>query len=136
MVKKFDSKIILWIVGILFVMSLFPGEGTKAASQQAVVNTDYTCTQATDCPTCIRLPVDINTSKAVEEFTFLEELAYAQCTAGTCELSEYCIVWDCGNAENCQEVKQTLLDNTIGKLQENPMYAIFGILLIVAYFML
>lgn len=132
MAKK---NIIIWVIIVLFALSILPGEGQKAADQQAIVATEYSCIDDTDCPTCVGGFVTIN-STVEEDFTFLEELAYAQCDNGYCRLSEYCLIWDCGNVEECISVKQTILDNTVVKFQENPIWLLAIIGLIVAYLML
>lgn len=146
MAKKLPKNWLIWLVGLLFVMSVMPGEGEKAANQQAIIATDYTCTEDTDCPTCVGGFTEINGSIAEEDFTFFEEIAYAKCEAGTCRLSEFCIVWDCpagsttlnatGGIVPCESVKQTLLDNTIAKLRDNPALFLGLIALIAALFML
>lgn len=134
--KKLPKNILIWAVGILFIMSIYPGQGEKAASQQAIISTDYTCTEDTDCPTCVGGFTEINESILVEDFSFFEEIAYAKCETGTCQLSEFCIVWDCGTDLSCESVKQTLLDNTIAKLRDRPIVFLGIVGLIIAMLML
>lgn len=133
--KKLPKNWLLWIIGALFVMSMMPGEGTKASDQQTIVASKYTCTTKDDCPSCVLGGIveyqEINT-------TFFGELSYAECVGGVCELSDACIIWDCPPTADpeCKSVKQTILDNTIGKVNENPKLFFIGALFIVAFFML
>ena len=130
---KFDKNILLWIVGALFIMSVMPGEGTKAASQQAIVSTNYICNVKEYCPKC----VGAGLAKA-NATAFPGELSYADCIDSRCELSEYCLVWDCGNSQlfngtgnaPCKSVKRTLLDNTLVKVNQHPALLFFGLIFI------
>lgn len=146
--KKFKLKRehIVWLIGALFVMSIWPGTGTKALDQQAIVQTDYACSVPSDCPVCAGGLFGINESKTEAELSFTEELSYASCVGGTCRLTDLCIVWECppgsthldveGNVIPCTSIKQTLLDNTISKMNENPMLFIGGALAIGAFLLL
>jgi hypothetical protein len=111
-------------------MSITPGEGTKVSDQQALVATDYTCSVDEDCPVCIGAGFE------VEESEFLQELNSKRCIAGSCELSDACLIWDCGNAGECQSIKQTVLDNTVGRLNNNPIIFLLIVGLIIAFIML
>ena len=135
------KNLLLWAIGILFVMSFLPGTGTKAANQQAIVATEYTCSANTDCPVC--------TGAGIEKFnetdpTFLGELSYANCvkpsgsSTGVCHLSDACLVWDCPNgaSSNCKSIKKTILENTFGLVNKNPLLLIGIIALVVVYFIL
>lgn len=134
---KLNRNMLLWIVGILFIMSVMPGEGTKAASQEAIVSTDYTCNIDSDCPKCVGKGLaDANAT------AFPGELSYAACVNHRCDLSEYCLVWDCGNSQlangtsspiACKSVKRTLLDNTLVKLNQHPMWLFIGAGLLIAF---
>lgn len=136
MAKKFNKNILLWVIGILFVMSVMPGQGEKIAGDtQAITQSDIACTQDTDCPTCLGKGLsDFNESDP----TFLGELSFSECNnEGFCDLSEFCITWSCGDTqENCESVKQTILDNTILKLRDNPMLTLLIGAAVVAFFML
>lgn len=133
--KKLPKNWLMWAIGILFVMSVMPGEGSKAANQQAIVATQYSCTVDTDCPKCVGGGlIDYNASSS----NFLGELSYADCLEGVCQMSDACLIWDCptGADPSCQSIKQTLLDNTFVKFNDNPMLLILTLGLVVAYFML
>ena len=135
MAKRFEinNKRLMWVIAILFVMSMMPGEGTKAADQQAIVDSTYTCSVDEDCPVCVGAGlVDYNETDP----GFLGELSYSECSGGTCQLSDACLVWDCGEAGDCDSIKQTLLDNTIGRFNDNPTGLIILIGLIIAFLML
>ena len=123
----------MWIVGILFVMSVMPGDGTKAADQQAIVMSEYTCTADKDCPVCV--------GGGIEKFnesdqTFLGELSASQCVNNACVLSDACLIWDCGNAADCNSIKKTLLDNTIERANDNPSLLLLGGGIIAAFMLL
>lgn len=135
MAKKFKlpKNAMLWVIGILFAMSVIPGNGEKAADQQAIVVSDYICTTSADCPVCVGAGLfEVNETLGTD-LPFGQELSYAECVAGKCEMSEYCLVWDCpadsmletedGNVA-CSSIKQTVLDNTIGRLSGNPLLII------------
>ena len=118
----------LWIIGILFVMSIMPGEGTKASSQQALVESNYICTSDSQCPKCVGGGI-ISINESNTDPGFLEELSYGKCIEGKCQLSDACLIWDCpvGSDATCKSVKQTLLDNTIGRMNDNPI-SLFGLI--------
>ncbi len=141
---KLPKNWIIWLVGIFFIMSVMPGEGTKAEDNQAIVATEYLCSTVDDCPKCTGGGL-IEFNETAEEHGFFEELSFSDCVNGKCELSDACIVWDCPEGAEletddgpvpCESVKQTLLDNTIGRFNENPVMFLLIIGLIVAYFML
>ena len=140
---------LIWAIGILFVMSIMPGEGTKAANQEAVTESEYICNLDTECPTCVGGYSSIPAGTLESNLTFFEELAYAKCdtTINRCRLSEYCLVWGCpegsyrvnetGGANiPCVSVKQTLLDNTINKMSANPKLFLGAVVLIAIWLML
>lgn len=137
--KKLPKNLMLWIIGILFIMSVFPGQGTKAANQQALVMQDYSCETDTDCPKCVGGGIIAYNES---DSNFFGDLSYAKCDAEKkkCILSDACLVWDCGDKQTqdgtCNSIKKTLLDNTIVKFNENPWIILFIIGLIVAFFML
>lgn len=133
MPKKFKREWLIWGVLILFAMSVMPGEGTKATDQQAIVETKYICETDEDCPTCIGGGL-IKYNET--EPSFFGELSYADCLNGKCWLSDTCLIWDCGEVEDCKSVKQTILDNTLAKINQRPGLLFAGILLAIAYFML
>lgn len=130
MEKKYNW--IIWVVLAFVAMNFIPGEGTKAADQQAIVSTQYSCATAADCPVCVMSGI------AEANTTGLGQFSYSACTGGKCQLTEYCVVWDCppSASSNCQSVKRTLLDNTLGKLNQNPWYLVIAIGLIAALVML
>lgn len=142
MAKKLPKNLWLWVVGILFVMSVMPGEGTKAASQQAIVATEYICNEDADCPVCVGGGfIEYNES----DDNFLGELSYAKCVDSKCELSDACVIWECpsgstrdvdGEIIPCKSVKQTILDNTIGKFNDSPAILLLIVGLVLAYIML
>ena len=119
--KKYNK--VMWIVLAVFAMGIIPGTGFKADDKQAlVVSKDITCGTYKDCPTCMGGFGERTGAALVENATIFDELAYSQCVGGKCELSEYCISWSCGtDTVHCKSVKQTILDNTIAKLQNNPI---------------
>ena len=130
-----NKNIIVWIVGILFIMSIMPGEGEKIdETQQSMVDTIYTCDTSSDCPKCV--------GGGIEEFnasdpSFLGELGHATCEREVCQLSDACLIWDCGNTQaECSSVKQTLFDNTIGKFNESPGLFVAILALFAIYLML
>lgn len=140
---KISKTQVLWLIGILFVMSVTPGEGTKVSDQQALVTTDYLCTTVDDCPTCVGGGIyDYNATDP----SFLGELSYVECVGGRCEMSDACLIWSCppsaqklnttGGLVDCESVKQTILDNTIQKFNENPVILLLIIGAIVAFIML
>jgi len=144
--KKIPKNWLIFLVGILFVMSLIPGEGKKALSQEAIIATDWECNTALDCPICVGGFGNV-TGIPESDLSFFEELAYAKCdNNGKCRLSEYCLIWDCpentfrvnetGGRVECSSVQRTLLDNTLVKFNENPKLIFGVILLIIVYFML
>lgn len=119
-------------------MSIMPGEGNKASDQQAIVTTEFSCSKDTDCPTCVG-GLDFlaaNETKPTDEFTFIEELAYGKCENSKCQLSDSCLIWDCGTVEDCNSIKKTVLDNTVEKINKRPGLLIFAIIVGVAFFML
>lgn len=118
---KFNSRNAALIVLILFAMSIMPGEGSKAASQQAIKATEFTCQTNDDCPVCVGSGL-VNDSEL-----------NAQCISNECFLSDACLIWDCGTAEDCRSVKSTLLDNTVGRFNENPVLFIVAIGFILAF---
>src|SRR3990167_5123685 len=127
MVAK-QSKGLLVFVVILFIASVLPGQGTKAANQQAIMATEYTCQKTADCPVC----VGAGLAEPGQE-GFLQELSYSQCVQGKCQLSDACLIWDCGKSGNCNSIKQTLFDNTFVKLRDNSFILIVIILGLVGY---
>jgi hypothetical protein len=162
--KQLPKNWLIWLVGILFVMSVMPSNGTKANDQQAIITSEYICSSDDDCPRCIGGYADI-TGILEENLTFYEELAFGVCdtSKNRCRLSEYCLVWDCPKSAaletdkecvtaadckegetcpsgkcvaQCQSVRRTLLDNTIGKVRQNPKIFLFIGLGLIAYFML
>jgi hypothetical protein len=135
METRLKSKNLIWIFAILLFMSIYPGTGYKAESQQAIVSTDLPCTTYKDCPTCVGGFMEHKEYDPLNR-TIFQELSYAKCDGGVCKLSEYCVYWNCGTQANCTSVKQTLLDNTVGKIQQNPMYLVGIIGLIVVFLML
>jgi len=135
-IKNIKKEHIIWIVGILFFMSIYPGQGTKAVDQQAIVVTDNMCAVDTDCPVCVGGFAKLNDTVKEDELTFFQELSYAKCVSGKCRLSEYCLVWDCGKSAGCDSVKQTLLDNTLSRLNENPALTLGIVALVVALLLL
>jgi hypothetical protein len=149
-VNKMETKLpknwLIWVIGILFVMSVYPGEGTKAADQQAIIESEYGCSVDTDCPSCVGGFADIPVGALETNLTFYEELAYADCVNSRCRLSEYCLIWNCPSGSvkinatlgesPCISVKQTLLDNTIRKASDNPKLFLGVIILVVVYLLL
>lgn len=137
MANKDIGKKLVWIIAIIALMAFIPGEGTKPVQdQQAIKQSDYSCSSDVDCPTCVGGWFGIEEGKAMEEFTILDELAYSKCESGRCMLSDWCLEWDCNNAAGCYSVKQTLLDNTLGKIKNNPELLLALIAFIVVYLML
>lgn len=130
---KFKQKWLIWIIFGVFLLNFIPGTGFKMpGSQQAIVASEFTCSQDSDCPTCVG-------AQFVDEdpATFPGELGVSYCSAGKCQLSEYCIVWDCGDTQqNCDSIRQTILDNTFLRFQQNPTMFILLILGVVAWVML
>lgn len=141
---KITQTQMLVVIGILFFMSVLPGEGTKVADQQALVTTDYLCTTVDECPTCVGGGIsEFNASDP----TTLGELSFTECIEGRCKMSDACLIWDCptgaaklnvsgGAAEECKSVKQTILDNTIQRFNENPVILLLIIGAIVAFVLL
>ena len=147
LMKKLPENWLMWAIGILFVMSIMPGQGIKAADQQAIIETDYLCSVSTDCPVCVGGFADA-TGILESNLTFFEELAYAKCdNNGKCRISEYCLVWGCptgsyrtnesGGANiPCKSVKTTVLDNTLMKVNENPKLFLGIVVLFIVWLML
>jgi hypothetical protein len=133
------QHILVYIVLGLFAMNFIQGMGFKAANQQAVKTyTDFSCTTYKDCPTCVGGFSGQSNTYDTSNMTIFDELSYANCVSGKCQLSEYCITWDCGTqpASVCPSIKQTLYDNTIAKIQANPMILLFVVAGLIAYLML
>lgn len=135
MAKDNRQMILIAVIGVLFAMSIIPGQGIKAGNQQAMISyEEYPCTTNADCPTCV--------GGGIEEYnvsnpTYLGELSGGYCSAGKCVLSDSCLIWSCPESQaDCKSVKQTLLDNTIGKFNQNPMLLVLIIGLIIAFLML
>jgi Na+-transporting methylmalonyl-CoA/oxaloacetate decarboxylase beta subunit len=122
------NPILLVIVSLLFVLSIIPGQGTKAANQQAIVGTEYTCTSSKDCPVCVGSGIEKKDTES-----FLYELNSRTCVNGKCQQSDACLVWDCGNVAGCNSIKQTILDNTIVKINKYPIIIFLAIFLILIY---
>jgi hypothetical protein len=120
----------IWFIVLiaLFAMSVIPGDGNKATSQQAIVDTTYTCTAAADCPTCVGAGI-----KTEDTEGYLAELNSKTCVGGVCQQSDACLVWDCGKAGGCNSIKQTILDNTIQKFNMYPFVLIGLIALLLVY---
>lgn len=143
---KFDTNKIIVLIALLFIASMIPcdylgsciGNGTKAADQQAIVSTEYTCATDKDCPSCAGGGIVKYNETATGASGFFGELSYAKCVSGVCQLSDSCLVWQCGNSNTttCHSLKQTLLDNTLTKVNQHPGMLILGIILIALYFML
>lgn len=138
---KFKPNRLIWVIAFFFIMSILPGEGTKAAGdQQAITQSIYVCEQDTDCPTCVGAGfADIDLEKIEAGEFHLGELSFSECNTevGLCDLSEYCLVWDCGpTQQGCDSIKQTILDNTIVRFQENPILLLGAIGLVVAFIFL
>lgn len=110
--------IVAVIIGILALMTILPGEGTKRTDigNFATVGTDIQCSSNTDCPTCIDEVFSVNKTSV--------------CVSGKCTVPDTCLYWDCGNAEKC--VRQTILDNTIQKFNQYPwiLFALIAVTII------
>ena len=130
------KNLLIGAVLILFTLSVLPGKGNKSESQQAIVSTDYICSDVKDCPKCVGGNiVKYNTTGYMNDTggikDFVGELSYAACIGGRCELSDSCLVWDCprsggilnetGGKSECSSIKQTLLDNTLGFINKYPL---------------
>jgi len=123
-----QTILIIVILG-LFVLTLIPGEGTRASDQQAIVEKDYTCSVDADCPTCVGGIAGTNVS-------FFDELSYAKCVNGKCHLSSSCLNWDCNNAGGCTSIRQSLFDNLIAYFNTHILVLLLMIGLGVAWWQL
>jgi hypothetical protein len=131
MKMKYHKERLIWILVVLFFMSIVPSNGYKAAGDtQAIVGTTFSCQTDTDCPQCIGAGIE-NASTD----TFFGELSHSKCVNGLCSLSDSCVYWDCNNAENCESVKATILQNTVGRFQESPalFLLIIGVILAIIF---
>lgn len=136
--NKLVQNVIIALTVIVLGLMLSPGQGMKAQSQQAIVATDYSCNVDKDCPKCVGGGVvDYN----VSDDGFFGELSYAKCLNKKCQLSDACLLWDCGGVNtvepnSCKSIRQSLLDNTLGKINQNPFMLLLLVGLLAAYFYL
>jgi hypothetical protein len=104
--KKLTRNIILGIALFLLVLAFIPGQGSKAADQKKTAEAVYSCTKDADCPSCIGSGLNVSME--------------SKCVSGTCVLPQTCLKWDCGNQVNCKSIRNTVLDNIVSWLSQNP----------------
>ena len=129
MVKINSKSMALFVVVALFALSVIPGEGMKSSDQMAIVSTEYTCNVNSDCPICVGSSLGESGKEG-----FINELASASCSANKCQLPDTCLIWDCGKSGGCTSIRQSLFDNTIVKLRDNPLLLLMIVVALSLYF--
>lgn len=129
---KFHQNRALYVLVALILLSIVPGQGEKVSQDtMSIVKSTYTCHQDSDCPSCVGAGiVKYNGTSS----GYFGELSYQKCISGYCHQSDTCMIWACGASQsNCKSIKQTLLDNTITKLNNNPLLYLLIVGLVIAY---
>jgi hypothetical protein len=116
------ASIVLAIALILFICNFIDGEGSKAADQKKTASTNYTCSKDSDCPQCVGTGLNLSME--------------SKCTNQQCVLPQTCFKYDCGNQTDCKSVRNTVLDNIVSWLSNNPWILVGLIILAIIYWQL
>ena len=120
--KELTRNIIIGIALFLLVLAFFPGQGSKAADQKKTAEAVYSCSKDSDCPQCVGAGLNIS--------------ADSKCVSGTCVLPQTCLKWDCGNQVDCKSIRNTILDNIVTWLSNNPWILISLIIFVILWWQL